>query len=294
MNPILTIAIPTYNRPRQIKTQVEILVPQLCDEVRLLVLDNYSETPVTSLFDDGTLSRFDIVRNQFNIGPDANIAKCVDLCTTEWLLILGDDDPMTDDAVATMLADLRSAPEGTVFLNYDPKTECLVRGLDGLLCQPPMRYWCLFWMSGCVYNLKLLHPSMRHYFGSISTMQPGIVLLVNHLAEHPEHGIWVTGHGIHREAGPDIGWSRDAFVYASLFVFDVLQPYKKRLDNTLFSTIAGLLYRHVITISKKEKNRRHSLRLIHDISARRGCWNTLCYDFHWYVRSIWHGLILQQ
>lgn len=294
MKPILTIAIPTYNRPKQIKLQVDILLPQLTEEVRLVVQDNCSDIPVSSLFDAVVLDKIECVRNQFNIGPDANIAKCVEQCTTPWLLILGDDDPMSDNAVQTMLDDIKSVEDKTVFLNYDPKFEVRGRGLKSFLELPPQRYWCLFWMSGCVYNIELLKDSMYTYFGAISTMQPNIVLLVNSYSKHEDYGFWITGKSIHREAGPDIGWSRDSFIYASLFVFDQLKQYETVLNGTLFKTITGLLYRHVITISKKEHKRSHTWRLIKTISNRRGLLKTIRYDMYWYSRCIFHALILQK
>lgn len=288
MERMLTISIPTYNRPEQIKRQVEILVPQLTDEVQLLILDNHSDIAVASLLTDLEKAKLTLLRNQFNIGADANIAKCVDLCKTPWLLILGDDDPMSDDAVQTIIDDIKSADDKTIFLNYDPKLNVKGRGLDCFVNLPPERYWCLFWMSGCVYNIELLKDSMYTYFGAISTMQPNIVLLVNALTKHPDYGFWITGKNIHREAGLDIGWSRDSFIYASLFVFDILKIYKEQLKGTLFKSITGLLYRHVVTISKKERQKSHSLSLIFNIAKRRGIVNTVRYDMYWLTRSFYH------
>lgn len=49
-NAILTIAIPTYNRPDKIQKQVRLLLPQLTPEVKLTIRDNNSLRPVVSLF----------------------------------------------------------------------------------------------------------------------------------------------------------------------------------------------------------------------------------------------------
>ena len=294
MKPILTIAIPTYNRPEKIYTQVMALVPQITDEVRLIVQDNHSDTPVESLFEESVKEKCTFLRNKQNIGADANIAKCVDLCETQWLLILGDDDPMESWAVETILSDIKNAGEKTVFLNYDPTREIRVTGIDGFLKCCDNRYWCLFWMSGCVYNTDLLKDCYHQYFYSISTMQPNIVLLVNSLIKHPDYSIWITGKNIHKEAGADIHWNRDSYIYASLFVFDVLWQHYDLLKGTLFSAIAGNLYRHIITISKHEKNRKHTWHLMRTIAKRRGLCNTLRYDFQWYKSCFYHGLITQK
>lgn len=290
MRPILTIAIPTYNRPEKIYTQVMNLVPQITDEVRLMVLDNHSDSPVESLFPKAVGAKCLFLRNKQNIGADANIAKCFDLCETPWLLVLGDDDPVEDFAVDTILEDIKHSSDKTVFLNYDEAQEYTATGLKEFLEHCDRRYWCLFWMSGCVYNLSLLREFFHIYFYSISTMQPGIVLLVNALANHPDYSIHVTGKRIHKLAGPDIHWNREAFVYASLFMFDVLFRYRKELNPTLFRTVTGLLYRHVITMVKHERNRGHALRVLVKIASRRGPINTFRYDFHWFSRCMYHIL----
>ena len=75
MNPILTIAIPTYNRADKIYNQVMGLVPQITEEVCLIVLDNHSDQPVESLFNEDIKKKCRFLRNKSNIGADANIAK---------------------------------------------------------------------------------------------------------------------------------------------------------------------------------------------------------------------------
>lgn len=222
MNPILTIAIPTYNRPDKIYEQVMGLIPQLTDEVQLIVQDNHSDQPVESLFSNDVKAKCTFLRNKYNIGADANIAKCFELCESPWLLVLGDDDPVEDFAVATILEDIKNSEAGRIFLCYDWKQSYVAHGLDEFLAHCDQRYWCLFWMSGCVYHLPLLKDFFHQYFYSISTMQPNIVLLVNALANHPEYSIEVTGKHIHKLAGPDTHWNREVYIYASLFMFDVL------------------------------------------------------------------------
>ena len=291
MNPILTIAIPTYNRPDKIYTQVLGLLPQLTEEVRLIVQDNYSDQPVESLFDDEVKKKCVFIRNKYNIVADANIAKCFYDCETPWLLVLGDDDPLDDFAVSTILADIKQSEPNRIFLCYDWKQQYVAYGLDEFLSHCDNRYWCLFWMSGCVYNLPLLKDYMHQYFYSISTMQPNIVLLVNALANHPEYSIEVMGKRIHKLAGPDVHWNRDAYIYASLFMFDVLFKYKSKLVSTLFHTIADLLYRHIIKMVSKEANFSHAFYVMMRIVKRRGLINTIRYDFHWFIRCLYHVLI---
>ena len=43
MNPILTIAIPTYNRKKYLKECLDHVIPQVGEDIELIVCDNASE-----------------------------------------------------------------------------------------------------------------------------------------------------------------------------------------------------------------------------------------------------------
>ena len=47
---LLSICIPTYNRIEQIQKQVRLLLPQLTEEVQLVVYDNHSDMSIRELF----------------------------------------------------------------------------------------------------------------------------------------------------------------------------------------------------------------------------------------------------
>ena len=49
---MITIAIPTYNRNRTLKENLRLLLPQLTDRCRLLIIDNCSDTPVAETLAD--------------------------------------------------------------------------------------------------------------------------------------------------------------------------------------------------------------------------------------------------
>jgi len=110
----LTIVIPTYNRLEKLQQTVNIIAPQLKKDVSLLIIDNASPVSVESnliipkLPFDG---RIKIIRNQTNIGGNANIARAIELCETRWLWILGDDDCPALDAVSEIKRAIRSHPE---------------------------------------------------------------------------------------------------------------------------------------------------------------------------------------
>ena len=105
-NPLLSITIPTYNRPNQIIKQIKRLLPQLNEYVQVTIYDNCSLHPVHLLFSDDDKKKIYIKRNKTNIGADANIAKCFEECETKWLWVLSDDDFVADDAINKVISQI--------------------------------------------------------------------------------------------------------------------------------------------------------------------------------------------
>ncbi|WP_157697817.1 glycosyltransferase family 2 protein, partial [Caballeronia calidae] len=94
----LTIAIPTFNRARYLRINLQRLAEEmpstLSGKVEILVSDNHStdETPtiVADAIHAGLVLRY--IRNERNLGSDANIAQCFNEARGDYIQILGDDD----------------------------------------------------------------------------------------------------------------------------------------------------------------------------------------------------------
>jgi abequosyltransferase len=120
-SPILTIAIPTYNRRDPLLRTISALVPSLNESVRLIVIDNHSPYSVEDSINE-SISRnsnilFSFHRNVTNLGSGPNVLKCFELAETEWLWILGDDDLPMPDAINTILDCISEHPDA-VNINF--------------------------------------------------------------------------------------------------------------------------------------------------------------------------------
>lgn len=119
--PLLTVAIPTFNRPNQLRDTLVKLLPQLTDECFLLIIDNHSDPPVSEtvkdLFEKFSSVRCEIRRNRVNVSGDVNITRCFEYCETKWLWTLGDDDEITKSAVSDILSDIDRYPD-VIQINY--------------------------------------------------------------------------------------------------------------------------------------------------------------------------------
>ncbi len=106
-SPLLTIAIPTYNRARCLERLLAVLREEIEGEprVELLVSDNASTDGTGALVEayraGGAAIRY--IRNAENIGPDRNILQCFNRANGKYVWIFGDDDIMAPGTVHRVL-----------------------------------------------------------------------------------------------------------------------------------------------------------------------------------------------
>jgi glycosyltransferase involved in cell wall biosynthesis len=127
--PLLTIAIPTYNRSRFLSLGLEILTRQISDDpgllgrVDVLVVDNASgddTAAVASAFRE----RHPFVsyhRNPENLGIDGNILRCSQLARGRYVQFLSDDDIVLPGGIRAVVERIERHPDAEFFfLNLRP------------------------------------------------------------------------------------------------------------------------------------------------------------------------------
>lgn len=117
--PLLTIAIPTWNRATFLQLNLEQLATQLegqAQSVEILISDNCSTDDTPAVVSDfrqrGLPIRY--IRNPENIGSDCNIAQCFNEAAGRYVMILGDDDLLVDGALSLLLALLEKNSYGVL------------------------------------------------------------------------------------------------------------------------------------------------------------------------------------
>lgn len=101
MNANLTILIPTYNRVENLCENIQKILKNT-KELKIIILDNNSDrckkkwVEVEELIDKHKY-KAKIIKNKANIGMNANVLRCIELCETKYIMILGDDDYVADD-----------------------------------------------------------------------------------------------------------------------------------------------------------------------------------------------------
>jgi glycosyltransferase involved in cell wall biosynthesis len=118
--PLLTIAIPTYNRSDLLQQLLDCLRKEIRGhpEVRLLVSDNASTDSTERVVEDErTLGTpLDYIRNAENVGADANFLQCFERATGKYVWIMSDDDLLRPGTVATVVSYLERDEYDLVFI----------------------------------------------------------------------------------------------------------------------------------------------------------------------------------
>jgi len=131
--PLLTIAIPTYNRVRYLRELLSVLFNQLLSEprVELIVSDNASPDDTPQVVEEYQRRGLQIrsIRHETNIGADANFLQCFEKSRGKYVWIFGDDDVIVEGGVAAILSICEADEYDILYVDhfavgevYEPRT----------------------------------------------------------------------------------------------------------------------------------------------------------------------------
>lgn len=96
MRPLLSICIPSYNRPRQIS---ELLLSIDCDPENIEIVICEDQSPqreqirtIVALFKNQSPYQVSYFENESNLGYDGNLRRLVERATGRFVMFMGDDD----------------------------------------------------------------------------------------------------------------------------------------------------------------------------------------------------------
>jgi glycosyltransferase involved in cell wall biosynthesis len=121
--PVLTIAIPTWNRHeylrlnlRQLKAEIDTVGHHL---VEVLVSDNCSSDATPDAVREAQASGLAIryVRNAENLGWARNFAQCIELAAGKYMLLFGDDDVLCSGTLCLLMKHLATGDHGVICLH---------------------------------------------------------------------------------------------------------------------------------------------------------------------------------
>jgi glycosyltransferase involved in cell wall biosynthesis len=224
---LLTVAIPSYNRAAKLDRQLTWLDRNLDgreQDVEVVLSDNASPdaTPdVCQKWKDRLSARgveCRVNRNPQNVGPLPNIARCIELATTRFTWVIGDDDDIPDGKLAWVIERLREDPElASIVMNFSStgKTvydRCFRFDADQLgpgrqIMSECLRqaYFGLAFMTAQVYRTEFVQAALKAWpqgrtnydYQVFLTSFAGLQGRV--LATHDTHVQYVTGDNIYEK-----------------------------------------------------------------------------------------------
>jgi len=93
--PLLTIAIPTYNRSSSLKYIVDKIINYTSSDLKLLIIDNNSSDDTrdyTAYLNKKHGNNITCLRNHINLGGCVNMLRCIEFSESKYVWLLGDDD----------------------------------------------------------------------------------------------------------------------------------------------------------------------------------------------------------
>jgi glycosyltransferase domain-containing protein len=107
MKPLVSILIPTYNRPHYLEQALKSALNQTYRPIEIIICDNSEDDASKRMVKgyrhvpDGIKIRY--VKNKENMGPISNQQQCLELATGEYVNYLMDDDLFHPDKIEKMM-----------------------------------------------------------------------------------------------------------------------------------------------------------------------------------------------
>ena len=123
LEPLLTIGIPTYNRPDKLEKCLNSVLKQATHDIEILVSDNSDSNDSKELVSRlNTKFNYKIkyIKNEFNIGLDRNFYNLVKCASGKYLQWLSDDDELIDGAIKIIVNKIKKQNSDPVFFFLNP------------------------------------------------------------------------------------------------------------------------------------------------------------------------------
>ncbi len=115
-SPLITIAIPTYNRGSLVKNCVRSALAQSYPNIEVLVSDNASTDDTVANLKSINDERLRVLTSPENVGPTANFNKCVREARGDYLVLAADDNTFAPQFLKKCVRLVRAEPDLPIVL----------------------------------------------------------------------------------------------------------------------------------------------------------------------------------
>lgn len=172
----ITVAVPSYNKEKFIRRCIDSVLVEKDQIDTILLVDNNSSDQTFAIAKtyEPVIA---CIKNNTNLGMAGNWNKCIDLCETEWLLILHADDEMVPGAVQKYKDFIKKYPSvGIVHAN----SYSVIEGVESTKSyteNPQKEFWhagtegvkCHYGVCSTVMVKKEVYNKLGNFIESISS-----------------------------------------------------------------------------------------------------------------------------
>ncbi len=109
--PLVSVIIPTYNRPLYLKQAIESAIRQKYQNIEIIVSDDCSSESPQALVESFQDSRIRFYRNPQNLGICLNVVNAFKQAKGKYVASLNDDDMWNEDFLTTLVPPLEANPD---------------------------------------------------------------------------------------------------------------------------------------------------------------------------------------
>jgi abequosyltransferase len=221
MPPLLTVAIPAYNRPEELGALLDTVLAQEEARFDVLVVEDSSprQAEVREVVEGAAKRRADLrvrfVANERNLGFDGNLRRILELSEGEFTLFMGDDDLLRPGALRRVAQVIESQPNLGVILRA---------------------YESVDYATGQRIELFRYFPEDRHFPAGAPTMRTFFRRCVS-----------IAGFTIHTASARSFATDR----------FDGSLLYQLYLGTRVVRERDGYFIADVLTAMRKDERQRH-------------------------------------
>ena len=191
---LLSVVIPTYNRPEALIRTLAAILPQArLYGIPVCIIDNACPVPVEGLMDSFPQFRdlVKIIRNRVNVGGNANLCRCFELCESEWMWMLGDDDLPDENCLVKILDEIELLEEQCCFVNfsstiYNHPVSLNMDGLESLSKQVKTRRQAsnLLFISAGIFHIPKCQKYLIEGYQNTYTCAPHLAIVFSVLGNN--------------------------------------------------------------------------------------------------------------
>lgn len=111
-DPLVSVVLPTYNRPEYVERAIASVVAQTYDRIELVVVDDCSDHPIEEVVDHDSLDRlerYEFERHDENRGGSAARNTGIRAARGDYLALLDDDDRWRPEKIARQVERIRNS-----------------------------------------------------------------------------------------------------------------------------------------------------------------------------------------